>query len=800
MKLTNCTFLLLAIFLFPLAGNGQVEISGKLKKWHKITLTFDGPQTSELHSYNPFLNYRLNVNFRNGDRTYLVPGYFAADGNAAESSADKGNQWRVHFAPDATGEWQYEVSFRKGSNVAVSDNAMAGASAGFMDGLRGTFTVEATDKKGRDLRAKGRLNYVGKHYLQFAETGEYFLKAGADAPENLLAYADFDGNFKTDGHKDHFVKTWEPHVSDWNPGDPAWQDGKGKGLIGAVNYLASKGMNAFSFLPMNIEGDDQNVFPYVSYDNWERMDVSKLDQWEILFEHADHLGMFLHFKTSEMENQGLLDNGDVGPQRKLYYRELIARFGHHLALNWNIGEENGKWVDDHPTPWQTTTQRLACAQYFYDHDPYHHHIVIHNGQEFYDLLGPESKYTGLSIQTNREDFGNVHGTVLKWRKLGDQAHKNWASAVDEPGDHRYSLVPDNINPEHNNARQNALWGALMAGAWGIEWYFGYSHEHSDLTCQDWRSRDKMWDQSRYALNFFTQNDIPYADMDPNDELTKNQDDYVLQQPGNVYVVYQKMGKKQKTILPNLSGDFAVSWYNPRTGQFAGQPKIMKASGQLEIGFPPADSEKDWAILIKKQFTPIFNGKDFSGWDIYLSDQPLNEDKKQVFQVNKEGEVHISGEVFGYMRTQKIYDNFHLKLEFKWGEKKWAPRLDKLRDSGILYHIPDGPADKIWPKAIECQIQETDCGDFWLIDSTTAVIGGIETEPRPFQRVVKQRDAEKPNGEWNSVEVISIDGHIVHKVNGVIVNEAFKTSEQSGRILIQSEGAEVFYRNIQIKEL
>ena len=159
------------------------------------------------------------------------------------------------------------------------------------------------------------------------------------------------------------------------------------------------------FLPLNIAGDDQNVFPYVSYDNYERMDVSKLEQWEVLFEHADKLGLFLHFKTSEAENQGLLDNGDVGPQRKLYYRELIARFGHHLALNWNIGEENGKWMGAHATPWQNTTQRLACAQYFYDHDPYRHHVVIHNGQPFYDLLGPESKYTGLSIQTNREDFG-----------------------------------------------------------------------------------------------------------------------------------------------------------------------------------------------------------------------------------------------------------------------------------------------------------------------------------------------------------------------------------------------------------
>ena len=577
----------------------KTAITGELKKWHKVTLTFDGPEVSERQLYNPFMNYRLNVTFSNKNKSYLVPGYFAADGSAAETSAKKGNKWRVHFAPDEVGEWTYEVSFRKGSNVAVAESSLAGHSGGFMDRQRGSFVISQTDKTGDDFRGKGRLQFVNKTYLQFAETGEYFLKAGADAPENLLAYADFDGNFKTDGHKDDLVKTWKPHIKDWKTGNPSWQDGKGKGLIGAINYLADKEMNAFSFLPLNIAGDDRNVFPYISYDIYDRMDVSKLDQWEIIFEHADKLGMFLHFKTSEAENQGLLDNGDLGLQRKLYYRELIARFGHHLALNWNIGEENGKWVENHPTPWQTTTQRLACAEYFYQNDPYQHHIVIHNGQPFYDLLGPESKYTGLSIQTNREDFSNVHGAVLHWRRMAKQAKKVWANAVDEPGDHRYSVVPDKVNPTHDNARQNALWGALMAGAWGVEWYFGYEHEHSDLTLQDWRSRNNMWEQSKFALDFFTNNEIPFWEMEPMDELTKSEDDYVLAKPGEVYVIYLKMGEKTNYSLPITNDNFKISWYNPRNGEFVNGAKTAAAKGELKIGLPPTDEEKDWVVLIKK---------------------------------------------------------------------------------------------------------------------------------------------------------------------------------------------------------
>lgn len=603
MKILTVTCLLL--FGFSLSVQSQVEgkatiaeVSGELKKWHKVTLTFEGPATAEMHTYNPFLNYRLDVTFRKGDKTYVVPGYFAADGHAAETAATEGNKWKVHFSPDEIGEWQYEVSFRKGGNVAVSAERLPGQSAGYMDGLTGSFTVSETDKQGRDFRGKGRLQFVNKTYLQFAETGEYFLKAGVDAPENIFAYADFDGDFKTDGHKDNFIKKWEAHVADWKTGDPSWQNGKGKGLIGALNYLAAKGLNAFSFLTLNIAGDDRNVFPYVHYDNYERMDVSKLDQWEIVFAHADKLGLFLHFKTSEAENQGLLDNGEVGPQRKLYYRELIARFGHHLALNWNIGEENGLWMKEDITPWQTTTQRLACAQYFYDHDPYRHHVVIHNGQPFYDLLGPESKYTGLSVQTNREDFANVHGAVLRWHKLAKAGKKTWAIAVDEPGDHRYSLLPDKLNPDHDNARQNALWGALMAGAWGIEWYFGYENEHSDLTCEDWRSRDKMWDQCLHALHFFRQNELPYWDMEPRDQWTEN-DDFIFADQETHIVIYQKMGPKTPTTLQKINGEYTIRWFNPRTGQFIGKPKKVAAKNSLRIDLPPVEQEKDWVVWVKK---------------------------------------------------------------------------------------------------------------------------------------------------------------------------------------------------------
>jgi hypothetical protein len=279
-------------------------VNGEQKKWHKITLGFLGPETSETANPNPFVYYKLTLTFTNNGSTYVVPGYYAADGNAANTRASSGNVWLAHFAPDATGTWNWQASFLQGDNVAIDG---VGSSAGYFDGATGSFTVSPTDKTGRDHRGKGRLNYVGKHHLQFAETGEYFLKAGADSPENFLAYDEFDGV----PVNNYWIKSWAPHIGDYKQGDPTWAGGLGTGIIGAVNYLADKGMNVFSFLPFSIEGDDKNVYPYISTNpsDFDRIDVSKTSQWEVVFEHADKKGMFMHFKTQETENDQLLDTG-----------------------------------------------------------------------------------------------------------------------------------------------------------------------------------------------------------------------------------------------------------------------------------------------------------------------------------------------------------------------------------------------------------------------------------------------------------------------------------------------------------
>ncbi|RYD46557.1 MAG: DUF5060 domain-containing protein, partial [Verrucomicrobiaceae bacterium] len=454
----------------------------------------------------------------------------------------------------------------------------------------GTFNIAATDKTGIDFRSKGRLEYVGKHHLRFAETGDYFMKSGVDAPENLLAYADFDGDFKTDGQGDSYVKSWSAHNADWQAGDPTWQSTKGKGMIGAVNYLASEGLNAFSFLTMNINGDDKNVFPYTTYSERSRFDVSKLDQWETVFEHGTRKGMHMNFKTQETENELMLDGGNLGNQRKLYYRELIARFGHHLALNWNLGEE----IDS-----ASTSQKQSWAQYFYDSDPYKHPIVIHNSTNSLhrDLLGDASKLTGFSLQLNASDFTDMFSMTKDYIDRSDDADRPWVVACDEPGDAQFSLRPDSDpGTSHTDARKNALWGNIMAGGAGCEWYFGYALSNSDLTCQDFRSRDSFWDYCRYTLQFLSANYVPFAEMTNRNSLVSgngNNANRCLAKTGSTYLVQLHGGGTHTLNLTGTTGSFTVKWFDPRNGGALINGPTVTGGGTVSLGAPPNSTTQDW---------------------------------------------------------------------------------------------------------------------------------------------------------------------------------------------------------------
>ncbi len=606
-------------------GEGKVEIAGELKKWHKVTLTLDGPFAHEQdNAPNPFTDLRMMVEFKHADgATYRVPAYFAADGNAANSSAEKGTKWRAHLAPDKTGQWSYKISFEQGA-LAALDATVTTSKVSPYDGLSGTFEIATSNKTGRDLRSEGRLEVVGKHYQRFAESQRYFLKVGADAPETMLGYVDFDGTVA--GKPDKVpLKTWSPHLQDWHAGDPTWQGGKGKGLIGAINYLSGKGCNAFSFLTYNAGGDGDNVWPFTKRDDKLHYDCSKLDQWGIVFDHGTARGMYLHFKLQETENDDhhrhgeeggtvpeSLDGGELGTQRKLYCRELIARYAHNLALNWNLGEENT----------QSTAQHKAMLDYIATLDAYQHNRVLHtfpNEQElrYEPLLGDKSSLTGLSLQNSH--IKDTHWQVVKWVAESDKAGKPWVVAFDESGTAAHGQCPDTgykgydghdrsgeMTYTEHEVRQQTLWGTLMGGGAGCEYYFGYQYAENDLVCEDWRSRDHSWDYCRIAINFFQDNGIPFWEMKNDDALIGNVEHdnskYCFTKAGQVYLVYLPKGGSSNLDLSGAAGQYSVEWFNPRAGGELTSGSVAKLEGgkSVSIGNPPQDADQDWLAVVRKR--------------------------------------------------------------------------------------------------------------------------------------------------------------------------------------------------------
>jgi hypothetical protein len=608
--------LLPALALLGSTAGAAVTVTGETAAWHPVTLSLTGPATSETATPNPFFDVRLVVRFESGDTSYEVPGFYAADGNAAQTGADAGNVWRARFVPDRPGEWRYTVSFRSGEGIAVSDEPDAGIALEG-DGTTGTIEVEA------DEEAPGSLRYVGERYLRFAASGRWFLKAGADSPENFLAYAGFDGmearavaGEERDGEAALSpLHAYEPHVRDFRDGDPTWRGGRGKGIIGALNYLAGKGVNSVYFLTMNVEGDGKDVWPWRTADERFRFDCSKLDQWEIVFSHMDRLGIALHVVLTETENESLLELEEGGvffaERRELYYRELVARFGHHRAVVWNLGEENG-WDDRGKGSTgrfglpNSHEQRQAFADALRALDPYDHPIVVHTlpGRQddiYTPLLGHES-LEGASLQIH--DARDVYAETLKWIERSGAKGRRWVVSFDELGPAEDGVLPDEEDPDHDVVRHQALWGNLMAGGAGCEWYFGYKHAHNDLGLEDYRSRERMWDQTRSAVEFF-QEHLPFPEMKALTGHLSREDGWVFAKPGHVYAVYlpptppgASAPEPARLWLP--SAEYTVSWFDPQGGGAlrGGSVTAVSGPGARALGQPPGNARRDWVVLVR----------------------------------------------------------------------------------------------------------------------------------------------------------------------------------------------------------
>ena len=243
-----------------------------------------------------------------------------------------------------------------------------------------------------------------------------------------------------------------------------------------------------------------------------------------------------------------------------------------------------------------------------------------------------------------------------------------------------------------------------------------------------------------------------------------------------------------------------------------------------------EASAEMPAISPRRVIHLFNGKDLSGLYTWLKGHQY-EDPDQVFSV-RDGMLYISGNGLGYICTKARYRDYHLVVEYKWGEKTWGDRKEKARDTGVLVHCngPDGNYNGTWMNSIEAQIIEGGVGDFVVVQGKDAQGNPMDlsltaevAQDRDGENVWKQggqkktfsrgrvnwygrdpdwqdvlgfrgdQDLDSPVGEWTRLEVICDGDRITNKVNGVVVNQASEVNPYAGKILIQTELAEVFIR-------
>jgi hypothetical protein len=190
-------------------------------------------------------------------------------------------------------------------------------------------------------------------------------------------------------------------------------------------------------------------------------------------------------------------------------------------------------------------------------------------------------------------------------------------------------------------------------------------------------------------------------------------------------------------------------------------------------------------------TPLFNGKDLTGWTAVLDDP--NADPAKTWSV-ADGVLKCTGQPVGYIRTTKDdFKDYVLTLEWRW------PEGSQGGNNGVLVHTSKPGALGIWPRSIEVQLAAENAGDFWVIpEDVTVKIPDQEKRQQGRRHLNLTDGTEKPAGQWNTMEITCKGDTILVKVNGVVVNEGTDCSETQGAICLQSEGAPIEFRNIAIR--
>lgn len=199
-----------------------------------------------------------------------------------------------------------------------------------------------------------------------------------------------------------------------------------------------------------------------------------------------------------------------------------------------------------------------------------------------------------------------------------------------------------------------------------------------------------------------------------------------------------------------------------------------------------------AVALADGRVSLFNGKNFDGWDFYLKPDS-KESIEDIWQV-RDGVIRCKGSSPGYIITNDEYSDYVLRLEWKWGDE-----VKSRRNSGVFVHVVG--EDQVWPKGVEAQLAADQAGDIWLVEGAKLRVDPERQDPKVERHYFRMKnDVEVPLGEWNQYEITCQGDTITLKVNGELVNVGTESELTRGKILLQSEGAEIFFRNITLEPL
>jgi len=486
---------LLALALLSCGGPAQYH------RWESIQLAFNGPPSQSLGESNPFA-IRFDVVFISPDaREFRVPGFYAGDGRAGPD----GDVWQVRFSADQDGRWAYRTD---------SDNPS-------LSGIEGALQVVEPRPDAPDFYRWGRLEYVGQPYLKFRD-GDFWVKAGADDPENILGNA----------------------MGEW------------ASKRAQIDFLAEKEINSMYVMTHNLDGDANDVWPWIGATSEEakiqpdRFDVTKLEQWRDFFVYMQESGVALYMILED-------DSAWTGYDRPAYYREMVARFGDLPALYFNAGEEAN---ENYSLDESLEHMRLLASI-----DPYDHPRAIHN------VRTPNPKY----IDAANLDLTSIQTWPTSPTRLNELGIA-WAEAS-MARDRRPLVV--NFDEARPPEDRRSVWAVYMArGVW----------EPIVYSPDSFAVHEPLWTELAAVRRFVES--LPFAEMFPANWLLTRGVGFCLAKPGSAYGVYLPAGGA--IVLDAPAGTYRVAWYDPRQGRFLDEQTVLGA--KLEFVAP---DEQDWAVRV-----------------------------------------------------------------------------------------------------------------------------------------------------------------------------------------------------------